>query len=78
MIDNEVVRPRQAGILLREVVKYRENLGLSSWPCFLAGGKSRRRALFHLARSPNLTFCQTSTSTPENPDTPSWPETETH
>lgn len=30
-------RARQAGILLREVVKYRENLGLSSWPCFLAG-----------------------------------------
>ena len=31
---------RQAGILLREVVKYRESLGLLSWPCFLAGGKS--------------------------------------
>jgi len=30
-------RARQAGILLREVVKYRENSGLSSWPCFLAG-----------------------------------------
>ncbi|KAN0135700.1 Endonuclease/exonuclease/phosphatase [Lactarius tabidus] len=30
-------RARQAGILLREVVKYREDLGLSSWPCFLAG-----------------------------------------
>jgi len=32
---------RQAGILLREVVKYREKSGLLSWPCFLAGGKSR-------------------------------------
>jgi len=32
---------RQAGILLREVVKYRETSGLLSWPCFLAGGKSR-------------------------------------
>ena len=32
---------RQAGILLREVVKYRESSGLLSWPCFLAGGKSR-------------------------------------
>jgi len=31
---------RQAGILLREVVKYREISGLLSWPCFLAGGKS--------------------------------------
>lgn len=30
-------RTRQAGILLREVVKYREKLDLSSWPCFLAG-----------------------------------------
>ncbi|KAH9039896.1 Endonuclease/exonuclease/phosphatase [Lactarius hengduanensis] len=30
-------RARQAGILLREVVKYRESLGLSSWPCILAG-----------------------------------------
>ncbi|KAH8988960.1 Endonuclease/exonuclease/phosphatase [Lactarius akahatsu] len=29
--------PSQAGILLREVVKYREGLGLSSWPCILAG-----------------------------------------
>ncbi|KAH9175266.1 Endonuclease/exonuclease/phosphatase [Lactarius sanguifluus] len=29
--------PSQAGILLREVVKYRESSGLSSWPCFLAG-----------------------------------------
>ncbi|KAF8507186.1 Endonuclease/exonuclease/phosphatase [Russula emetica] len=30
-------RARQAGILLREVVKYRESSGLLSWPCFLAG-----------------------------------------
>jgi len=30
-------RARQAGILLREVAKYRETSGLSSWPCFLAG-----------------------------------------
>jgi len=30
-------RARQAGLLLREVAKYRANSGLSSWPCFLAG-----------------------------------------
>ncbi|KAH9984669.1 Endonuclease/exonuclease/phosphatase [Russula compacta] len=35
-------RARQTGILLREVVKYRENSGLLSWPCFLTGGKSHR------------------------------------
>ena len=35
-----VVYLRQAGILLREVIRYRENLGLLSWPCVLAGGKS--------------------------------------
>ncbi|KAI0307720.1 Endonuclease/exonuclease/phosphatase [Multifurca ochricompacta] len=30
-------RTRQAGILLREVVEYREKSGLLAWPCFLAG-----------------------------------------
>ncbi|KAI0002109.1 Endonuclease/exonuclease/phosphatase [Russula vinacea] len=30
-------RARQAGILLRKVVKYREDSRLLSWPCFLAG-----------------------------------------
>jgi RNA exonuclease NGL2 len=43
MCSTTVIRSalRQAGILLREVVKYRESSGLLSWPCFLAGGKSR-------------------------------------
>lgn len=42
MCSTTVIRSalRQAGILLREVVKYRESSGLLSWPCFLAGGKS--------------------------------------
>ncbi|KAI0051675.1 Endonuclease/exonuclease/phosphatase [Auriscalpium vulgare] len=30
-------RARQAGILLREVLKFREEHGLSHWPCVLAG-----------------------------------------
>jgi len=43
MCPTTVIRSalRQAGILLRKVVKYRESSGLLSWPCFLAGGKSR-------------------------------------
>jgi hypothetical protein len=43
MCSTKVIRSalRQAGILLREVVKYRESSGLLSWSCFLAGGKSR-------------------------------------
>jgi len=39
--SNRLFHGRQAGLLLREVAKYRANSGLSSWPCFLAGGKSR-------------------------------------
>ena len=50
-----IARPRQAGILLREVVKYRENSGLSSWPCFLAGGKSRA-VLFRVVCSLSADF----------------------
>jgi len=30
---------RQAGILLREVIKFRDENGHTNWPCILAGGK---------------------------------------
>lgn len=69
-IDEKAARPRQAGILLREVVKYREDLGLSSWPCFLAGGKSRHP--FCIVATSHVQ--QISTSTPRNLDTLFWPE----
>lgn len=60
--------------MLREVVKYRENLGLSSWPCFLAGGKSHF-PLFIFEPPTSQFLTQISTFTLENPDMPSWLET---
>lgn len=30
---------RQAGILVREVFKFRETIGHEDWPCIISGGK---------------------------------------
>ncbi|KAI0286945.1 Endonuclease/exonuclease/phosphatase [Russula aff. rugulosa BPL654] len=47
--------PSQAGILLREVVKYRESSGLLSWPCFLAGGgASGKISRLHVSVDPTV------------------------
>jgi hypothetical protein len=30
---------RQAGILVREVVKFQKNVGYGDWPCIISGGQ---------------------------------------
>ena len=30
---------RQAGILVREVVKFQKNVGHGDWPCIISGGQ---------------------------------------
>lgn len=46
-------RARQAAILVREVTKFRKDIGHEDWPCIISGGKLTRltphipKCLFH-------------------------------
>lgn len=35
-------RARQAAILVREVTKFRKDIGHEDWPCIISGGKLTR------------------------------------